>query len=198
MGNRKIKAKTFGWVLRMALGTFVLAIIFGLVTELLLQRVLSLIISLIILVIVIMIGVISDTIGTSAAAANLSPLNAKAARKEEGARKGVDLVKNADRVSNFCNDVVGDITGIISGAVAAVIVFNLLIYSEGAEFYARIILTAMVAALTVGGKAWGKNLALRRSTEIMLKVGLILTRAAKFSPANWKIFRKKTQKKQEK
>lgn len=169
----------------MAAGTFILAILFGLITQVLLQRVFSLYLSLFILLIVILIGVFFDTIGTAAAAANLSPLNAKAACRVEGARKGVDLVRNADRVANFCNDVIGDITGIISGAVAAVIVFNLLLFRDGADFYLRILLTAIVAALTVGGKAWGKNLALRKPTEIMLQAGLFLTRIERFSPLNW-------------
>lgn len=180
MGQNKAKEKAWGWVLRMMAGTLILAIIFGLITELILGRVYSFYISLIILIIVIMIGVVSDTIGTAAAAAELSPLNAKASRKVKGARKGVDLVKNADRVANFCNDVVGDITGIVSGGVAAVIVFNLAFYTQESELFLRTILTAFVAALTVGGKAWGKYIALRKSTEIMLNVGFLLTRLENF------------------
>ena len=186
MGQNKAKGKAWGWVLRMMIGTLILAVLFGLVTEMLLQRVYSFYLSLIILVIVISIGVISDTIGTAAAAAELSPLNAKASRKVEGARKGVDLVHNADRVANFCNDVVGDITGIVSGGVAAIIVFNLTFYTNGEELYLRVLLTAMVAALTVGGKAWGKYTALRKSTEIMMRVGFLLTRLERAVPGRGK------------
>ncbi len=186
MGNSKAKEKTWRWILRMAAGTLVLAVIFGLITELLLERIQFFSLSLIILLIVVFIGVIFDTIGTSAAAAKLSPLNAKAARKVPGARKGVELVKNADRVANFCNDVIGDITGIISGGLAAVIVFNLANYTNEFELYLRIIMTAIVAALTVGGKAWGKYAALRWSTEIMIKVGLLLTRMENIWPVRKK------------
>ena len=164
----------------MTLGTFFLASVFGVLTQLIFQKDLLLITSLIILFIVVLIGVIFDTIGTAAAAATIPPLNAKAARREEGARKAVELVKNADRVANFCNDVIGDITGVISGGIAAVIIYQLFAHSSpGSDFYPRIILTAMVAALTVGGKAWGKYFALRKSTEILLKIGFILTRLEK-------------------
>ncbi len=175
----KKKDTTFAWIMRMTFGTFVLALIFGVLTQTIFQKDLLLITSLILLLIVVLIGVIFDTIGTAAAAATLPPLNAKAARREEGAKKAVELVKNADRVANFCNDVVGDITGVISGGIAAVIIYNLFAHSPGDDFYPRIILTAIVAALTVGGKAWGKYLALRNSTEILLKIGYILTRFEK-------------------
>ncbi len=175
----KKKDTTFSWIIRMTLGTFVMAFLFGVLTQTIFQRDIKLVTALLILFVVVFIGVIFDTIGTAAAAATISPLNAKAARRVEGARKGVELVRNADRVANFCNDVVGDITGIISGGIAAVIVYRLIAHTEGADLYLRIILTALVAAVTVGGKAWGKYFALRRSTEIILKIGLILTRFEK-------------------
>ncbi|NLI69904.1 MAG: hypothetical protein GX364_03430 [Firmicutes bacterium] len=174
----------------MAIGTFLLAIVFGVASQLLLQKVFSLYLALLILIVVVLIGIVFDGIGTAAAAAKMAPLNAKASRKIEGARKAVQLVKNADRVANFCNDVIGDIAGIVSGAVSAVIFFNLFFFEEEQEFYLRILLTAAVAAVTVGGKAWGKNRAIRKSTEIMLALGLLLTRLERILPCRWGVFRK--------
>ena len=126
-------------------------------------------------------GIIFDLIGTAAAAADIAPLNAKAARKVVGAKRGVYLVKHAEQVANFCNDVAGDISGIISGTLAAIIVFKLVLtvpYDQ-AEFYMSILLTAFVAAVTVGGKAWGKVIAINRSTEVILMSGLLITRVEK-------------------
>ncbi len=158
----------------MTVGTFFLAVFFGFISQLLLQNIEVFVLSLLLLLIIIFIGILSDTIGTAAAAAEEAPLNSKATRKIFGAQKGVFLVRNADQVANFCNDVVGDITGILSGAVAAVLVLQL-VHAQEMELYYRIIMTAVVTSITVGGKAWGKHLALRRSTEIMLAVGRVLT-----------------------
>lgn len=131
------------------------------------------------------IGILFDLVGTAAAAADIGPLNAKAARRVTGARRGVFLVKNAERVANFCNDVAGDISGIISGTLAAIIVFKLVVNYQSAQgdFYLNILLTALVAAVTVGGKAWGKVIAINHATEVILFAGLIITRMEK--PFRW-------------
>jgi len=143
-----------------------------------LDRIESLYFSFVILLIVVFIGIIFDLVGTAAAAAEIGPLNAKAARRVYGARRGVYLVKNAERVATFCNDVGGDISGVISGSLVAVIVFKLMVtmpFDQG-EFYLGILMTALVAALTVGGKAWGKVIAINYSTEVILLTGILLTR----------------------
>ena len=78
----------------------------------------------------------------------------------------------------------------VSGTLAAIIISRLAAVKPllPVEIYGGILLTALVAALTVGGKAWGKNVAISRSTEIILFVGKILTRLEKlrdwFSPEN--------------
>ncbi len=69
-------------------------------------------------------GIVFDVIGVAAAAAEEAPLNAKAATKIYGAREAVYLVKNADKVSSFCNDVIGDISGTISGGIGAALVYQ--------------------------------------------------------------------------
>lgn len=175
--NDKKRRKT-RWVLVTIIWTFFLAIIFGFITHYLLNEVKSLPVSFLILLFVVAIGIVFDLVGTAAAAANIAPLNAKAARRVTGARKAVYLVKNAEQVANFCNDVVGDISGIISGTIAALIVFKLVSFfpTSMAEFYLGIILTAVVAAITVGGKAWGKSIAIKYSTEVILVAGLIVSK----------------------
>jgi uncharacterized protein YacL len=175
--NDKKRRKT-RWMLVTVIWTFFLAIIFGFITHYLLNEVKSLSVSFLILLIVVVLGIVFDLVGTAAAAAKIAPLNAKAARRVSGARKAVYLVKNAEQVANFCNDVVGDISGIISGTIAALIVFRLvsIFPTQMAEFYLGIFLTAVVAAITVGGKAWGKSIAIKYSTEVILLAGLIVTK----------------------
>lgn len=166
------------WVVSATVWSFVLAVVISIITRLLLEAIYSLVVSFFILVAVIAFGIVFDLVGTAAAAAEQAPLNAKAARKKYGARRAVDLVQQADRVASICNDIVGDISGIVSGTLAAVIILRL---AEAkpllpVELYGGVLLTALVAALTVGGKAWGKNIAINRSTEIILFTGRILTR----------------------
>lgn len=155
-----------------------MAVILGFIAHYLLNEIQSLFVSFLILLIVIMLGIFFDLIGTAAAAADIAPLNAKAARKVVGAKRGVYLIKHAEQVANFCNDMAGDISGIISGTLAAIIVFKLVltIPYDQSEFYMSILLTALVAAITVGGKAWGKVIAINHSTEVILMSGLLITR----------------------
>ncbi len=175
--NRK-KRRRARWVIVISLWTFLLAVILGFIAHYLLNAIQSIVVSFLILLIVITLGIVFDLIGTAAAAADIAPLNAKAARKVVGAKRGVYLIKHAEQVANFCNDVAGDISGIISGTLAAIIVFKLIltIPYDQSEFYMSILLTAFVAAITVGGKAWGKVIAINHSTEVILMSGLLITR----------------------
>lgn len=173
------------WILVISAWTFILALLFGFIAHYTLNEIQSLAISFLILTFVVVLGILFDLVGTAAAAADIAPLNAKAARKVVGAKRGVYLVKNAEQVANFCNDVAGDISGIISGTLAALIVIKIVVNMQHsqADFYLNIVLTALVAAVTVGGKAWGKVLAINHSTEVILMAGLIITRLEK--PFGW-------------
>ncbi len=185
MTNNRKNRRRVRWIIVISIWTFSLALLFGFVAHYSLARIHSLTISFLILFIVVSIGIIFDLVGTAAAAADIAPLNAKAARKVVGAKRAVYLVKNAEKVANFCNDVAGDISGIISGTLAAIIVFKLVVNFQHnqVDFYLNIFLTALVAAFTVGGKAWGKVIAINHSTEVILMAGLIVTRLEK--PFSW-------------
>jgi len=183
--EKKKNRRRVRWILVISAWTFILAFLIGFIAHYTLNEIQSLTISFLILIFVIALGILFDLVGTAAAAADIAPLNAKAARKVAGAKRGVYLVKNAEKVANFCNDVAGDISGIISGTLAAFIVIKIVVnlnYSQ-ADFYMNIVLTAIVAAVTVGGKAWGKVLAINHSTEVILVAGLIITRLEK--PFGW-------------
>ncbi len=185
MAKNKKNRRRVRWILVISAWTFILALLIGFIAHYTLNEIQSLVLSFLILTIVIVLGILFDLVGTAAAAADIAPLNAKAARKVAGAKRGVYLVKNAEKVANFCNDVAGDISGIISGTLAALIVIKIVVNLQHsqADFYMNIVLTALVAAVTVGGKAWGKILAINHSTEVILMAGLIITRLEK--PFGW-------------
>ncbi|MBS4023118.1 MAG: hypothetical protein KGZ79_11980 [Dethiobacter sp.] len=177
MGQNRKKPQRLRWVAMITVWTFVLAILLSLITQLISGVVESFLIALLILLVIIFTGIVFDMIGIAATAADEVPLLAKAAKKVVGAREAVYLVRNADQVANFCNDVVGDIAGIISGVLGAFLVLRL-VY---AGFFQEnpllgIVATGIISALTVGGKAFGKTIAIEQSTEIILWFAFVLTK----------------------
>lgn len=166
----KNKKKRKGrWVVFITLWTFLLALTFSFLSEMVVRN-LHLLIAYFILIIIVVIGVVFDTIGIAVAASDIKPLNGMAAQKIPGAREAVALHRNAGAVTNFCNDVVGDICGIISGATGAVIAAQFVV--KGAVL--GILLSSIIAAITVGGKAIGKDIAIKRASDITYKAGKVL------------------------
>jgi len=122
---------------------------------------------------IVLINIISDTIGTAVTAADETPFHAMASRKLYGAKQSIKLIRNADKVSNVCNDVIGDICGVISGAAGAYIIIRII--GGGSEIsLVGLVITGLIAALTVGGKALGKIIAIGNSNYIVYKVGVII------------------------
>ena len=81
----------------------------------------------------IALGIVFDMIGVAVTAADPKPFHSMAAHKEKGGKEAIRLLSNANRVSSVCNDVVGDICGIVSGSTAAVIVAAL----QGSQHHQR-------------------------------------------------------------
>lgn len=157
------------------LGAFFLAIGVGLGSQGLLTNISSFILAFAMLLIIILVGIIFDIIGTAATAATEVPFHAKAARKTQGATQAIFLVKNADKVANFCNDVVGDVSASLSGAIGATIITTLVTNGNGKMvFLAGTVMTGFIAGTTVGGKALGKSYALGQANLIIFQVGKIL------------------------
>ncbi|HEY8343655.1 MAG TPA: hypothetical protein VIL66_00480 [Bacillota bacterium] len=136
-------------------------------------------VSLFVLLIVILVGIIFDLIGTAVTAAQEKPFHAMASDRVPGARKAIELVRNADRVASFCNDLIGDICGTVSGSISAALLIDLVtrynLYRM--EEIISLITVGLVAALTVGGKAFGKSLAIHRANTIVWTVARLLERS---------------------
>ena len=171
-GNKKEGRK---WVVTIVLVTFVISAMLQMIQSGLMNRV-NLIMAFIILSIFIAIGVLFDIIGVAVTSAQETPFHSLSSRKGRGAKEAVRLIRNADKVGSFCNDVIGDIVGIISGSATTAIV--IMLFSLGyfkSEFVLTIVLTAVVAALTIGGKALGKRVAIEKSGTIVFTVGKIVS-----------------------
>ncbi|MEN1970137.1 hypothetical protein WMZ97_18955 [Lentibacillus sp. N15] len=164
--------------LTIAVITFVLAAVFSIVSQSLMSDVVWMV-GLMIVLMIVFIGVIFDMLGIAATAADEKPFHAMAAEKVNGAKESVKIIRNADKFASFCNDVIGDISGIVSGTASAIVVLqiaNLLDKSEGSpmQISLSVLLTSLVAAITVGGKAFGKYFAIHASTNIIFYTGKVI------------------------
>ena len=122
-----------------------------------------------------LIGIIFDIIGVAVTSADEKPFHSMAARKVPGAQEAIVLLRNAERVSSICNDVVGDICGVVSGSASATIAAQIL---QSVELtwpgIVSLLMSALVAGLTVGGKAIGKTVAMGSCTDIVYMVGKVI------------------------
>lgn len=125
-----------------------------------------------ILLIIVVIGIVFDIVGVAVTSADEKPFHSMASRRVPGAKEAIRLLRNAEKVSSICNDVVGDICGVVSGAASATIAARVLSHmSFSWPQLVTLAMSALVAGLTVGGKAVGKTVAIRSCTEIVYFVG---------------------------
>jgi CBS domain containing-hemolysin-like protein len=163
------------WIIRTFFITFVLAVIFSIISEMLLRR-LSIFAAFAMLFMIILVGIFFDAVGISVAAADEKPFHAMAASRVRSAKYAIVLIKNASKVSNFCNDVIGDIAGIISGTTIGIIIsfFDKYDIPESRQAVIAIGISGLVAALTVGGKAIGKEIAIGNAKEVVHMAGKVI------------------------
>lgn len=134
----------------------------------------SLPVAFLILLVIILVGILFDIVGMAVASADEKPFHSMAARKVPGAQEAIRLLRNAERVSSICNDVVGDICGIVSGATGAVIVTQLQKALNTQTVLISVGVTALVSGLTIGGKALSKTFAMKQSTKVVYWAGRFL------------------------
>ena len=111
----------------------------------------------IITILVIGIGIVFDMIGTAALTSNEATFHAKSSRKIKGAKESLSLIKNSVKVSSVCNDVIGDICGIISGGMGAMVAISLSKFFNGNIALSSIIVS--IAYFLVHFKVLSKLLA---------------------------------------
>lgn len=128
------------------------------------------------IILIILVGVVFDIVGIAVASVDEVPFLSMASKKIRGASQALKLIRNASQVSSFCNDVVGDICGILSGSAGAILVSKLVTSDTSANArIMSIMISSIIAALTVGGKAFGKDIAMKNGQKIILSAGYILS-----------------------
>jgi CBS domain containing-hemolysin-like protein len=120
------------------------------------------------LLIIMLIGVVFDIIGIAFASCDQAPFISMASKKIKRAKSAIKLLQNADIVTNICADVIGDVCGIVSGAVGAAIAIK--ISADSDSFIWGIVMSSLIAAITVSGRAFGKTVGLKKNKEIVSTV----------------------------
>ncbi len=168
--NRKV---SISWIITTVLLTFFLSVTITVITSALLDSV-AVTIAFLILLCIVFLGIVFDILGISVTTAAEAPFHAMAANRVKGASQAIRLIRNAEKVSNFCNDVVGDICGIISGATGSFIAAELVTGYSLPKLITSLFVTGAVSALTVGGKALGKTLAINQCNQFVFYIGKFL------------------------
>ena len=171
-GSNSSKNKPLRHALLIGGLTFILAIVFSLLSQKTISQFNSIIVSIILLLFIILIGILADVVGTAATATSEVPFHSKAANKVPGAHHAIYLARKADKVANICNDVIGDIIGTLSGALGTAVVVQMLVFDWSvSQQIMNTLATGVIAALTVGGKAYGKRYAIEKADSVIFLVG---------------------------
>ncbi len=162
------------WLVKIFFITLLLSAGISVVSQVFISN-LSLVAAVFILAALIVIGILFDIIGVAVATCDETPFIAMSSRKIRQATYALPLLKNKEAVSNFCNDVVGDICGIVSGSAGAAIGIKIVIMSQSvSETVVGIALSALISAFTVLGKAWGKKVAMQNNKKIVIYLGSVI------------------------
>lgn len=160
------------WILQVFIISFILSAVFSGLSSYVSDF--NVILLIVILLIVIGIGILFDMIGVATLTADEAPFHARSAKKIKEASASVRLLKNSTKISSICNDIVGDICGIVSGGLGASLSLYLVSTFHLSLLFSTILVTSFISALTVGGKAYFKNIAMKKSDSIVLFTGKII------------------------
>lgn len=162
--------KAWVWPTVVLVLAITLSFCFSILSELVLDGS-AVIIAVVVILVFITLSILTDMIGLAVASSNIEHFNAMATRKVKGSKQAIGLVRNADRVSSVLNDVIGDVCGILSGAAGATIVAKIIV-DNSASWQSIIIpslISAIIAGLTIFGKALFKKVAIKHANSITLQ-----------------------------
>lgn len=166
--------KEINWIYKVFLLSFIFSVIFSGISTALVENLNTFALA-IILVLVIITGIIFDMVGVAMLTSTEASLHARATKKIRGAKEAIALLKNATKVSSVCNDVIGDICGIVSGTLGAVLTLTIVNTFTLPNTITTMLITALIGAATVGGKAICKGIATSNADKIVFTVGKILS-----------------------
>jgi len=164
----------YKWLLQVGLAALFISMAFALVSEVALPN-FGLISGILIIVLFIVIGFISDIIGVAIMVADIERFHSLAAKKIRGAKLGIKMIKNKEKVASFSSDVVGDVSGIVSGVAGLIVAEYIITVTGWSALHVIVIVTAIIATITITGKAICKPYATNLSNHIIYELAKILS-----------------------
>ncbi len=171
--NKKEKNEHFKWIITVTIVSFILSIVFSLLSETIIPNI-NIVFGIVLIFIFIFIGILFDMVGVAITAAQEKPFHSMASKKVKGSKNSIKLLKNSDKLASICNDVIGDVCGVVSGGAGMLVANNIAKILSINSSLCILLVTAFIASLTIGGKAIGKSTAIKNSEVITFKVGKIL------------------------
>lgn len=172
--KKSSKKKRNVWWIKATVMSLVLSAFFSYLSEIV-SNAEQIVVVIVLLAFLILSGILFDAIGVAVTSCDTTPIISMASRKVYGAKTALWLTKNSDTVSSVCNDIVGDIFSIISGACSAALVVKITMSLQQTwQIVLSIAVSAIVSAMTIGGKAFMKKIAISNSKDFVMFVARVL------------------------
>lgn len=172
--KKSSKKKRNVWWIKATVISLVLSAFFSYLSEIV-SNAEQIVVVIVLLAFLILSGILFDAIGVAVTSCDTTPIISMASRKVYGAKTALWLTKNSDTVSSVCNDIVGDIFSIISGACSAALVVKITMSLQQTwQIVLSIAVSAIVSAMTIGGKAFMKKIAISNSKDFVMFVARVL------------------------
>lgn len=164
--KKKRKNDWLIWGVSVFFLSFVLTVVFSFLTEVSVKDSPSYV-CVIVLLVLLILNIGCDVLANAIISVNPEAFHAMASNKIKGAKRAVSFCRNATKLSSIFADVIGDICGIVSGAAGTALVVHIAVLGTTAELIASIGISAVIGALTVGGKAIFKHFAVKYNKQIV-------------------------------
>ena len=162
------------WIIFIIFISFIISFLMSFISQEAIPNI-PIIIGIVLTLLFIFLGVIFDIIGVAVTSSDEKVFHSMNAKKVKGANIAVLFKKNAEKVSSFTCDVIGDICGIVSGACGTTISLAISHSYNYSLLITSMVVGAIIASLTIGGKAIGKGIAINKSNIILYNSARIVS-----------------------
>jgi len=170
VSSEGIKFSRYRWAFKILFIAVCMSFVFSLLSQTILSSI-GIVMAMLTILFFIFISVFFDMIGVAITCTSEDFFLQR--KEEKGANVALLMKKNSEKVCSFCNDVVGDICGILSGACGASVILSITERIEIASFVVIVssLVSALIAGLTIFSKALMKAYVINNANEFILQIG---------------------------